>query len=444
MTRRALLPLFVSLFGVSLSQPLSALQEAATVHSENPYEESFDIVWSTIDTRFYDRTFNGVDWLDSQSQYRSKVAGAQSDDEFFKLINTMLFELGVSHLGVVPMDDPTQLGEATVFGEATVGLDVRFVDDRLLVTRVAIENSAYAAGIRPGDEILSINGRTIDLLTAEVLEFPTPPFHARNERYMILEEIYWELLGPASENVLISYRRDVGDPSEVVLQRTARSASVVFEEGLPPTYVTSEHRFLDENTGYLRFNSFHPELLDEMAAAMELFSETDGLVIDLRGNPGGAFGVRHQLASRFVSERSVIWRYRGANGVDDIFLDPTDQPYSGHLVILVDGLSASSSEEFSGGLQAMGRATIIGQRTPGRDVVADIAVLPIGAYFVFPVAETMTVDGTVLEYRGVIPDIEVAYQREILIDGRDAQLDAALTFLHAQKDYTAPTSAIRP
>ncbi len=70
------------------------------------YVESFDIVWNTINERFFDPEFKGVDWQESRERFRPTVIGAETDDEFYEQINTMLFELGVSHLAVVPTDDP--------------------------------------------------------------------------------------------------------------------------------------------------------------------------------------------------------------------------------------------------------------------------------------------------------------------------------------------------
>ena len=399
--------------------------------SNNEFKESFELVWNTINERFYDAGFNGVDWIDSKKRFGPLVSGAENEDAFHVQINTMLFELGVSHLGVVPSDDPEQLGEAAIFGEGTVGIEVRFLNESLLITHVAESSSAKKHGLSPGNEILSLNGQTINEIKKERLEFKTPPFTERNERYNVLQEVYWELMGPVEDKVLVGYMDNNGQAREALLDRQKKSASVVFDEGLPPTYVTFEARHLSDKVGYLRFNSFHPELLDDLADAMERFADTEGLIIDLRGNPGGAFGVRHQLASRFVTERSVIWNYRGRGGIDRIYLEPTEWPYTGNLVIIVDGFCASSSEEFSGGLQFMGRATIVGEQTPGRDLVSDITVLPTGSYFVFPVAETRTVDGTVLEHRGIIPDVEVTFTEEDLKAGRDTQLETALEVLAA-------------
>jgi carboxyl-terminal processing protease len=95
----------------------------------------------------------------------------------------------------------------------------------------------------------------------------------------------------------------------------------------------------------------------------------------------------------------------------------------------VDEFCASSSEEFAGGLQAIGRAVIVGNRTPGKVLIADFKQLPNGATFVYPVAVTRLANGTVLEGHGVIPDIEVALDRALLSQGRDSQLEAAINYL---------------
>jgi C-terminal processing protease CtpA/Prc len=228
------------------------------------YAESFDIVWTTINERFYDPEFKGVNWSESRERYRPQITNAQDDDRFYEIINHMLFELGVSHLGVVPTDDPKQLGEAAIFGEGTVGIDVRLVDGRLFITGVAGGSAAADAGLAVGYEVLSLNGRTLDDIATQPLEFPTPPFTERNERYMILGAVYRELLGPVSDKVAVEFRDHGGRVSQLSLDRRSRGAQRVFDEGMPPTYVTIESERIGDDIGYIRFNSFHPALIDDL------------------------------------------------------------------------------------------------------------------------------------------------------------------------------------
>lgn len=80
-------------------------------------------------------------------------------------------------------------------------------------------------------------------------------------------------------------------------------------------------------------------------------------------------------------------------------------------------------------MQANQRAIIVGERTSGSDLVADILSMPNGAILMYPIAQTQTADGTILEGRGVIPDIEVSLDRDSLLQGIDTQLEAAIDYL---------------
>jgi C-terminal processing protease CtpA/Prc len=95
-------------------------------------------------------------------------------------------------------------------------------------------------------------------------------------------------------------------------------------------------------------------------------------------------------------------------------------------------MSASSAEEFSGALQAIGRAAVVGERSAGVCVRADVMQLPNGALLMYPLAQTRTADGTVLEGHGVVPDIQVELDGEQLLQGIDSQLEAAIAYLERE------------
>jgi carboxyl-terminal processing protease len=186
---------------------------------------------------------------------------------------------------------------------------------------------------------------------------------------------------------------------------------------------------LDNGAGYLRFSGFLEAALDGVLQAIDDLHDAPALIVDLRGNPGGQFPVRKAIASRLVGEPKLFIRYQHRGGLEEAYLDPVPDPYTGTVVILVDELSASSSEEFAGSLQALGRATIIGSQTPGRCLTANIVPLPNGALLVYPYGQSQTPDGRVLENNGVIPDIQVTLDRRQLLRGIDAQLEAAIEYL---------------
>jgi C-terminal processing protease CtpA/Prc len=100
--------------------------------------------------------------------------------------------------------------------------------------------------------------------------------------------------------------------------------------------------------------------------------------------------------------------------------------------VLIDVMSKSSSEFFAACTQAIGRSVVIGDRSPGSVGPAEIMPLPNGATFIYPVAQESTLDGTILEDHGVIPDIPVALDRALLSQGIDSQLEAATAYILQQ------------
>ena len=103
--------------------------------------------------------------------------------------------------------------------------------------------------------------------------------------------------------------------------------------------------------------------------------------------------------------------------------------YSGPVAIVVDAMSGSASECFTGGMQSIGRARVFGQTTMGQALPALFDKLPNGDILIHAYGDFVTADGTRLEGRGVIPDQELPLRREDLLAGRDRSLEAALAWI---------------
>ena len=102
--------------------------------------------------------------------------------------------------------------------------------------------------------------------------------------------------------------------------------------------------------------------------------------------------------------------------------------------MLVDAMSMSASEFFAGCMQAIDRATILGERSPGFMLAASWKRLPNGGVLMHTIFEPRTAAGTLLEGRGVVPDIEVGLDRELLLRGRDSQVEAAVRHILERPD----------
>jgi carboxyl-terminal processing protease len=109
------------------------------------------------------------------------------------------------------------------------------------------------------------------------------------------------------------------------------------------------------------------------------------------------------------------------------------EPYQGPLAILIDSMTGSASECFAGGMQSLGRARVFGQTSMGQALPAFFDKLPNGDILIHATGDFVTADGTRLEGRGVIPDEEVKIDRQGLLVGRDATLDAALNWIDSRK-----------
>jgi carboxyl-terminal processing protease len=171
--------------------------------------------------------------------------------------------------------------------------------------------------------------------------------------------------------------------------------------------------------------------------AMDEFRRADGIIIDLRGNPGGLAAMLMGISGHFVTERVSLGVMKTREGELRFVANPRlvnaagerVQAFGGPLAILVDSMSGSASECFAGGMQSIGRARIFGQTSMGQALPALFDRLPNGDLLIHAYGDFVTANGTRLEGRGVIPDESVPLERADLLAGRDRTVEAALAWI---------------
>jgi len=174
--------------------------------------------------------------------------------------------------------------------------------------------------------------------------------------------------------------------------------------------------------------------------ALDRFRSADGIVIDLRGNPGGLAAMIMGIAGHFVADRATLGVMRTRDSELRFAVNPRlvnsvgerVTPYAGPLAILVDGMTGSASECFAGGMQSLGRARVFGQTSMGQALPALFDRLPNGDVLIHAWGDFVTGTGVRIEGRGVVPDEPVATTREDLLGGRDSTLEAALGWIDTQ------------
>jgi hypothetical protein len=127
-------------------------------------------------------------------------------------------------------------------------------------------------------------------------------------------------------------------------------------------------------------------------------------------------------------------------GWHDLLVTPQPSAYRGRVVILIDAETQSAGEIFAGGLQASGRAVVVGRRSAGATLPSAAKELPTGAIFQYAFADFVTANGTIIEGSGVEPTVPVNLTRRVLLAGRDSQLESALGLLAT--DGAAPVTVV--
>jgi carboxyl-terminal processing protease len=401
--------------------------------------ETFDAVWTIVRDTHFDRSFNGVDWEGARAEFRPKAAAAQSPAELRNVLHSMLGRLGQSHFSVLPGTAATVNGGAAG-GAATPGFDVRIVGGDVLVTDVEPGTGAATAGVRPGWQVMAIGVRPVAELLKGLQETP-------NDRIRGLEAwraVQSRLRGPDGSELSVVFEDGTGAAVTKTMARWQQPGQPVTVGNLPTMYVhvtnTKRQTPAGRPVGVIGFNVWMATVDRPFQLAVDEHRDASGIVIDLRGNPGGLAGMMMGIAGHFIPEPKSL----GVMTTRDTELKFAVNPrvvnakgervkvYAGPVAILVDGLSASASECFTGGMQALGRVRVFGERTMGAALPSQFDKLPNGDVFIHATADFVTADGTRLEGRGVIPEEVVPLRREELLAGRDRALEAALAWIDSR------------
>jgi carboxyl-terminal processing protease len=260
---------------------------------------------------------------------------------------------------------------------------------------------AEAVGLMPGDQVMAVDGDDM----------------AGIDGSLVIRRI----LGPAGTEVILTIRREgVAEMMDFEITRAK----------ITLTSVNSE--MLENDIAYVQLNDFGIRTTQEFRDALEelISGDTRGLILDLRGNPGGLLSTSIEVTSEFLAEGIVLTERFGDGNTQVYEVEPggiaTDIP----LVVLVNGGSASASEIVAGAIQDTERGILIGETTFGKGSVQIWTPLSneSGAIRV-TIARWYTPNDRQIAEIGLTPDIEVLFTEEDMEAGIDPQLDKAIEIL---------------
>ena len=391
--------------------------------------DSFEHVWTTIRDKHWEKKPGGLDWQAIHEEFRPRVERAKDTAEVRALLREMLARLHQTHFSIIPGDVYQALGPADpdAGGDGSPGIDLRILDHQAVVTRTDPDSPAEKAGVKPGWIVVSVKGLPF---APAIKELESDPALIELTRTRALLS---RLTGPVGGKIQATFLDGATTISRELSLAEPRGQSTTFGN-LPSVHIWFESKTVG-GAGYIAFNEFLdlPRVMTAFGAAVNACKACTGLIIDLRGNPGGIGGMAVGMAGFLVdkSDQRLGSMYTRDTALNFV-INPRPQTFEGPLAILLDACSASTSEILAGGLKDLGRARIFGTRSAAAALPSSIERLPNGDGFQYAIANYISEGGKPLEGIGVQPDEEVKLTPEALRAGHDPVIDAAVQWVNRQ------------
>ncbi len=270
-----------------------------------------------------------------------------------------------------------------------LGIEISIKDGVLTIISPLEDTPAYVAGIKPGDRIVKIDGLSTKNIT--------------------LLDAVKKLRGKAGSVVTLTIvREEEGRIFDVKVTR-----AIIKLESIKAAVI------LEDNIGYIRLGEFQEKTPRDLEKALKKLEKEgmDGLILDLRNNPGGLLDVAVGVSEKFIPKGETIVTIKGRTKDQEIIYKAKANSHPDFpIVVLVNGGSASASEIVAGAIQDNGRGIILGTKTFGKGSVQTVVPLRDGSALRLTTAKYYTPSGRGIRDEGIIPDVVVKYESPHLKD----------------------------
>lgn len=266
-----------------------------------------------------------------------------------------------------------------------IGIEITIHKDILTVVSPIEDTPAFQAGVKAGDKIIMIEGKSTKDIT-------------------IMEAVN-RLRGPKDTKVTISILRG----NENKLRDFVITRAII-------KIVSVKHKLLDDQIGYVRIASFQDKTASDLKKALQEMTAKNtalkGIVLDMRNNPGGLLNQSIEVSDVFLKSGVIVSTKGRTKGMESkVNARDGGDEFTAPIVVIVNEGTASAAEIVSGALQDNGRALVIGTQTFGKGSVQTVIPLEDGAALKLTTARYYTPKGRSIQAEGIAPDIVIKYIR---------------------------------
>ena len=401
-----------------LATCLAARAQNFSDEQRHQAREMLKYIADDIRKHYYDPKFHGVDFDARVNQADEKLKTATSLGQAFAIIGWTLDGLNDSHTYFEPPSRTIRVD---------YGWKMQMFGDRCFVTHVRPKSDAEAKGLKPGDEVLQLNGVTPTRDNYQTMVYIFNVLAPRGTMHVVVKS-------PDAEPRQVDANANVRQLQKRVDLSTSSGDNAVWD--IVRKLENEDHLTrtrCEDGGGDLGICKI-PEFT---------FSDEDGdriigfarkhkaMILDLRGNPGGYVVRFKQLVSGFFDHEVKLFDKVGRKETKPETVKPHD-PYTGKLIVLVDSRSSSAAELFARVVQLEKRGTVIGDRSSGLVMEAlyyehQLGMASVSWYgAMITDADLVMTDGKSLEGRGVIPDEVVLPTGKDLAGDMDPALAQAI------------------
>lgn len=369
----------------------------------------FDTVCRLVEHKYYDPQLRGARWEVLTKQFRHEALAAPDEATLYRVINRLLAHLQDRHTFAI---SPKRVREEKQGTRVGIGLQLRQMEGRWVITRVLGGSAAQEAGLRPGWLIVEMDGRPFDGFSAE-------------QSFQIGQSVRFKLL-------------DANDHPKRV-EVVCRPFTTMPEQ---------QAQLLPGGVLYLRFSEFAPKTAEWLEQQLQAHPQATALIFDLRNNTGGLLDIlgdslrliypQHVVFGDFIQRSQKLLR---------LAITGHRRAFTGTVLVLTDEYSTSAAEIFAAAIQETRRGLVIGRRTAGAVLASVQESLPDGGKVQISIRDYRTAHGIRLEGRGVTPDVVVNLTLQDVRRNVDVDLHQAIEQLAAgptQTSFPSGRGALSP